>query len=59
MGEQIVLLKIELDPSVASVYKHHLAPRFALDLVPYPRRKGVDTDYNNNLAQESNRETDK
>jgi hypothetical protein len=59
MGEQILLLKIELDPLIASVYQHLLAPRFAMNLVPDPRRRGVDFDYNIHFAQESNRETDK
>jgi hypothetical protein len=58
MGEEIVLLKIELDPRVRSVYQHVLLPRFAMDLVPDPRRKGIDIDYNVHLSQESNRETD-
>ncbi len=31
MGEEITLLKIELDPRVSSVYNHLLAPRFAMD----------------------------
>jgi hypothetical protein len=44
MGEEIVLLKIELDPRVRSVYQHALLPRFAMDLVPDPKRKGVDLD---------------
>jgi hypothetical protein len=30
-----------------------------MDLVPDPRRRGLDADYNKNLCQESNRETDK
>jgi hypothetical protein len=59
MGEEITLLKIELDPRVSSVYNHLLAPRFAMDLVPDPRRKGIDSDYNLHLSKESNRETDK
>ena len=59
MGEEIVLLKIELDPQVASVFQHQLLPKFALDLVPDPRRRGVDSSYNTHLSQESNRETDK
>jgi hypothetical protein len=59
MGEEIILLKIELDPSVSTVYNHLLAPRFAMDLVPDPRRKGIDSDYNLHLPQESNREMDK
>jgi hypothetical protein len=59
MGEEILLLKIELDPAVASVFQHALAPRFAMDLVPDPRRKGIDMDYNAHLSQESHRETDK
>jgi hypothetical protein len=59
MGEEIVLLKIELDTAVRSVFQHALAPRFAMDLVPDPRRKGIDTEYNTHFSQESNRETDK
>jgi hypothetical protein len=30
-----------------------------MDLVPDPRRKGIDVDYNEHFSQESNRETDK
>jgi hypothetical protein len=59
MGEEILLLKIELDPAIASVFQHALAPRFNMDLVPDPKRKGIDADYNSHLSQESNRETDK
>jgi hypothetical protein len=59
MGEEILLLKIELDPLVASVFQHALAPRFAMDLVLDPRRRGLGADYNEHLCQESNRETDK
>ncbi len=59
MGEEILLLKIELDPSIASVFQHALAPRFTMDLVPDPKRRGIDADYNTHLSQESNRETDK
>jgi hypothetical protein len=44
---------------IASVFRHAILPRFALDLVPDPRRKGVDVNYNTHLAMESNRETDK
>jgi len=59
MGEQIVLLKIELDPEIASVFQHLLFPRFNLNLVPDPRRRGVDADYSMHLRCESNRETNK
>jgi len=59
MGEEILLLKIELDPEIASVFQHQLLPRFALDLVPDPKRGGVDADYNDHFSQESTRETDK
>jgi hypothetical protein len=59
MGQEIVLIKIELDPRIASIFQHALLPRFAMDLVPDPRRKGVDANYNDHLSQESNRETDK
>ncbi len=58
-GKKFVLLKIELDPRVRSVFQHNLLPHFALDLVPDPKRKGIDTDYNVHFSQESNRETDK
>jgi hypothetical protein len=59
MGKEIILLKIELDPRVSAVYNHLLAPRFTINLVPDPRRKGIDSDYNLHLSKESNRETDK
>jgi hypothetical protein len=45
MGEQILLLKIELDPSVASVYQHQNFPHFAMDLVPDQKLKGKDLMY--------------
>jgi hypothetical protein len=50
MGEEILLLKIELDPVIASVFQHALAPRFNMDLVPDPKRKGIDADYNSHLS---------
>jgi hypothetical protein len=50
MGEEILLLKIELDPTIASVFQHTLAPRFNMDLVPDPKRKGIDADYNSHLS---------
>jgi hypothetical protein len=59
MGEQILLLKIELDPEIASVFQHFLAPRFNLNLDPDPRRNGIDAHYRQQLGCESNRETDK
>jgi hypothetical protein len=59
MGEEIVLLKIELDPNVASVFQHHILPRFLLNLEPDPMRRGDDINYNVHLGQESHRETDK
>jgi hypothetical protein len=59
MGEQILLLKIELDPSVASVFQHQQLPNFTMDLVPDPRLGGRDLMYNSHLAVESNRSTDK
>ncbi len=59
MGEQILLLKIELDPSISSVYQHQIVPRFAMDLVPDPKLKGRDASYNLHLAAESDRSTDK
>jgi hypothetical protein len=58
MGEEITLIKIELDLRVSSVYNHLLAPRFAMDLVPDPRRKRIDSDYNLHLSKESNRPDD-
>jgi exonuclease III len=59
MGEQILLLKIELDPRVASVYQHQRFPNFIMDLVPDPRLGGRDLQYNSHLAVESDRSTDK
>jgi hypothetical protein len=58
-ARKLSYLKIELDPAVRSVFQHALVPRFAMDLVPDPRRKGIHTDYNTHFSQESNRETDK
>jgi hypothetical protein len=59
MGEEIMLLKIELDPRVASVFQHEIFLRFVMDLVLDPISKRLDVDYNSHLSQESNRETDK
>jgi hypothetical protein len=59
MGEQILLLKIELDPHVASVYQHQQLPDFTMDLVLDPKLKGKDLLYNIHLAAESGRCTDK
>jgi hypothetical protein len=59
MGEQILLLKIELDPRVASVYQHQQIPNFTMDLIPDPKLKGKDLMYNSHLAVESSRSTDK
>jgi hypothetical protein len=59
MGEQILLLKIELDPGISSVYQHQIVPRFVMDLVPDPKLKGRDASYNSQLAVESDRCTDK
>ncbi len=59
MGEQILLLKIELDPRIASVYQHQRLPNFTMDLVPDPRLGGRDLRYNTHLAVESDRSTDK
>jgi hypothetical protein len=59
MGEQILLLKIELDPGIASIFNHQLLPRFTMDLVPDPRLEGRDVMYNTHFAVESGRNTDK
>jgi hypothetical protein len=59
MGEQILLLKIELDPGIASVFNHQLLPRFNMDLIPDPRMNGKDLHYNTHLSVESSRNTDK
>jgi hypothetical protein len=37
MGEGILLLKIELDPEISSVYQHYLAPNFTMNFNP-PRK---------------------
>jgi hypothetical protein len=59
MGEQILLLKIELDPGIASVFNHQFLPRFVMDLTPDPRLNGKDLQYNTHLSVESSRNTDK
>jgi len=59
MGEQILLLKIELDSEIASIFQHLLLPYFNLNLIPDPKLKGMDADYNIHLRQESTRETNK
>jgi hypothetical protein len=59
MGEQILLLKIELDPGIASVYNHLGLPHFTMDLVPDPRVNGKDLMYNTHFSVESSRCTDK
>jgi len=59
MGEQILLLKIELDPRISSVYQHLLIPNFNLDLIPDPKMRGVDLYYNEHFRVESSRCTDK
>ena len=51
MGEQILLLKIELDPSIASIYNHQIIPRFAMDLGPDPPQNGKDLMYNTHIQQ--------
>jgi hypothetical protein len=59
MGEQIILLKIELDSEIASVFQHMQLPRFIMNLVADPKLKGMDANYNIHFSQESNRETSK
>ena len=36
IGEQILILKLELDPAIARVYNHSIPPRFVLQLAPEP-----------------------
>jgi hypothetical protein len=59
MGEHILLLKIELDPRVASVYQHQQIPNFTMDFVPDPKLNDKDLMYNTHFAVESSRCTDK
>jgi hypothetical protein len=43
MGEGILLLKIELDPEVSSVYQHYLAPNFTMKFNPLANLKKLKT----------------
>ena len=53
IGNQIILFRIELDPGVASVFQHFLAPRYSFPIVQNTSK------INAKFANESNRETDK
>jgi hypothetical protein len=55
----IISLQKNLVPRMLSHRENALAPRFAMDVLLDPRRRGLDADYNEHLCQESNRETDK
>ena len=53
IGNQIILFRIELDPGVASVFQHFLAPRYSFPIVQNTSK------INAKFANESNHETDK
>jgi hypothetical protein len=59
MGESILLLKIELDPQIASVFQHHLPPNFTMNFNPPKKLKPVENNYEEHLAKEKDRKTDK
>jgi hypothetical protein len=59
MGEGILLLKIELDPEISSVYQHYLAPNFTMNFNPPRKLKAIETNYEEHLSKEMDRKTDK
>jgi hypothetical protein len=58
MVEGILLFKIELDPRIASVYQHMLAPNFTMEFNPCRNLKAIEREYEVHLSKE-NRNTDK
>jgi len=59
MAEGILLLKIELDPEIASVYQHMLAPNFTMEFNPSRKLKAIEKEYEEHLSKEKKRNTDK
>jgi hypothetical protein len=59
MGEGILLLKIELDPEISSVYQHYLAPNFTMNFNPPRKLKAIENNYDEHLSKEMDRKTDK
>jgi hypothetical protein len=59
MGEEILLLKIELDPTIASVYEHMLIPNFTMCFNPPKQLKPIENNYVEHLSAEKGRKTDK
>jgi hypothetical protein len=59
MGESILLMKIELEPKIASVFNHLLAPSFTINFNPSRKLKDIENNYVAHLSKEKNRNTDK
>ncbi len=59
MAEGILLIKIELDPNVASVYQQMLPPNFTMNFNPPKDLKPIEKEYESHLSKENNRKTDK
>jgi hypothetical protein len=59
MAEGILLIKIELDPNVASVYQQMLPPNFTMKFNPPKDLKPIEKEYESHLSKENNRKTDK
>jgi hypothetical protein len=59
MGESILLMKIELEPKIASVFNHLQAPNFTMSFNPSRKLKEIENNYQDHLSKEKNRVTDK
>jgi hypothetical protein len=59
MGESILLMKIELEPKIASVFNHLQAPNFTMNFNPSRKLKDIENNYQDHLRKEKNRNTDK
>jgi len=59
MGESILLMKIELDPRIASVFNHLLAPNFNMKFNPPRKLKEIENNYAEHFNKEKYRNTDK
>jgi hypothetical protein len=59
MGESILLMKIELDPRIASVFNHLHAPNFSMNFNPPRKLNDIENNYVEHFSKEKNRNTDK
>jgi hypothetical protein len=59
MGESILLMKIELEPKIASVFNHLQAPNFTMNFNPSRKLNDIENNYHDHFNKEKNRNTDK